>query len=231
MEVTPLGTSHIILKKNKDHVTYKRPVTSVQNIIIGTMYIDHHGELPFNNITTGDSGILEMKKRGMFGGGAYATGGYIKDKQGKVRFTIDAKWDSYFKIIDATTKKEMTLWEAKPFPDGHREQFYFGYFTRQLNYLNAEMIHKLPPTDCRLRPDQRALEYGNNDLAKSEKLRLEEKQRDRRKELKAKNEVHKTAWFNESKDDITGETIYMFKGGYWEAREKNGFKECLDLFT
>jgi Oxysterol-binding protein len=36
---------------------------------------------------------------------------------------------------------------------------------------------KLPPTDSRLRPDQRCLEIGEYDNANSEKLRLEQRQR------------------------------------------------------
>lgn len=36
---------------------------------------------------------------------------------------------------------------------------------------------KLPPTDSRLRPDQKHLESGEYDAANSEKLRLEQKQR------------------------------------------------------
>jgi hypothetical protein len=35
----------------------------------------------------------------------------------------------------------------------------------------------LPPTDSRLRPDQRYLENGEFDMANSEKLRLEQRQR------------------------------------------------------
>lgn len=36
---------------------------------------------------------------------------------------------------------------------------------------------KLPPTDSRLRPDQRCLENGEYELANAEKLRLEQRQR------------------------------------------------------
>lgn len=36
---------------------------------------------------------------------------------------------------------------------------------------------KLPPTDSRLRPDQRCLENGEYEKANSEKLRLEQRQR------------------------------------------------------
>lgn len=51
-----------------------------------------------------------------------------------------------------------------------------------LNNLTQDMLPKLPPTDSRLRTDQRAYEYGDVDLAASEKNRLEEAQRTRRKE-------------------------------------------------
>lgn len=39
------------------------------------------------------------------------------------------------------------------------------------------MQEKLPPTDSRLRPDQRYLENGEYEMANSEKLRLEQRQR------------------------------------------------------
>lgn len=39
------------------------------------------------------------------------------------------------------------------------------------------MQEKLPPTDSRLRPDQRYLENGEFEMANSEKLRLEQRQR------------------------------------------------------
>ena len=39
------------------------------------------------------------------------------------------------------------------------------------------MQEKLPPTDSRLRPDQRYLENGEYEMANSEKLRLEQCQR------------------------------------------------------
>jgi hypothetical protein len=41
--------------------------------------------------------------------------------------------------------------------------------------MRSGMQAMLPPTDSRLRPDQRALENGELDLASTEKNRLEEK--------------------------------------------------------
>lgn len=51
--------------------------------------------------------------------------------------------------------------------------------------------NKICPTDSRLRPDIRKLETGDIDGSSLEKTRLEEKQRDTRKALKAKKEEWK----------------------------------------
>ena len=56
----------------------------------------------------------------------------------------------------------------------------FTKFAINLNNLTEEQIKDLPPTDCRFRPDLRAYEYGDIDLAAKEKQRLEENQRYRR---------------------------------------------------
>ena len=52
--------------------------------------------------------------------------------------------------------------------------YQYSLFTLQLNYLPDTLRSKLPPTDSRLRPDQRALECGDTELAVKEKHRLEE---------------------------------------------------------
>jgi len=51
----------------------------------------------------------------------------------------------------------------------------FTKFAMQLNYIPKNLEKNLPPTDARFRPDQRALENGDYELAASEKHRLEEK--------------------------------------------------------
>lgn len=231
IEATSLGWCHIVLKKYDDHIVYKRPVTGVNNLIIGTMYLENYGEMPFKNGKTGDTGQLTLKKRGWGDRGAYETEGWIKDKNGTVKYTLHGKWNSYLTAVDALTKQEIKLWERNPVPDNYAEQYCFSLYARQLNYLYEDLVPKLPATDCRLRPDQRALEHGFLDLAKDEKLRLEEKQRTRRKELQNKGETHKARWFEEIQDSITNEKSYKYTGGYWECREKGNYGEVLDLFS
>ena len=54
-----------------------------------------------------------------------------------------------------------------------------------MGVLTEELRAKLPPTDSRFRPDLKAWEVSNIELATSEKYRLEQNQRKRRKEVKA----------------------------------------------
>mgnify|MGYP002620472240 CR=1 FL=1 len=231
MEMKAPGTSHIILKKHGDHITYKRPTISIQNIIIGTMYIDYYGDMPYTNHTTKETANLEFKQRSWTGKGAYEMEGWVKDKDGKIRYKLIGRWDSHLKAINEDTKEEITLWTPHPKGDKFEEQYSFMEFTKQLNYLHAELLPYLPPTDSRLRPDQRALEFGQRELAADEKHRIEEKQRARRREMKEANQVHVPRWFEEVTDELTGEKIYKYKGGYFEYRQARNFSDSLNIFS
>ena len=62
---------------------------------------------------------------------------------------------------------------------------YSKFYTVYISYMCGvsdlgcfiRVKEKLPPTDSRLRPDQRHLENGEYDMANAEKLRLETRQR------------------------------------------------------
>lgn len=95
------------------------------------------------------------------------------------------------------------------------QMYSFTCFSMRLNELHQEMVGTIPQTDCRLRPDIRAMENGDIgksrwwyrhrtgcwvstmfavliDLASQEKKRLEEKQRTARKSLSKSGEEWKT---------------------------------------
>lgn len=69
-------------------------------------------------------------------------------------------------------------------------------FAINLNVLTKDMTKHLPKTDSRFRPDLRAFEHGDIPLASSEKHRLEEKQRKRRREMKENNQNWSPLWFD-----------------------------------
>lgn len=95
------------------------------------------------------------------------------------------------------------------------QMYSFTCFSMRLNELCQDMVGAIPQTDCRLRPDIRAMENGDIgkswrswthgmenwvsttfallvDLASQEKKRLEEKQRTARKSLSKAGEEWKT---------------------------------------
>lgn len=37
-------------------------------------------------------------------------------------------------------------------------------------------------------------------------------------------------WFEKRLDPLTGETACMYKGGYWEAKEKQDWHMCPNIF-
>merc|ERR1712126_256255 len=97
--------------------------------------------------------------------------------------------------------------------------------------LPAEEQEGLCRTDCRLRPDVRALEEGDLEMAAQEKERLENKQRDYRKPFgkKAESEWWKPRWFMPIKDDYSKQDDWEFSGGYWsdqDGGQKNGTKNA-----
>jgi hypothetical protein len=59
--VTPLGYCHVILKKTGEHFSWKKVTTSVNNIIVGTLWIDHYGDLRVTNHSTNDICIVTFK--------------------------------------------------------------------------------------------------------------------------------------------------------------------------
>ena len=95
-------------------------------------------------------------------------------------------------------------------------------------------------TDSRLRPDERSMEEGNFDRANQLKLLLEEKQRCRRRKREAEAEEARRAgkvyedytptWFEKTNDEYSDVDIYVYKGGYWEAKEKKDWSICPPIY-
>ncbi|XP_061744859.1 oxysterol-binding protein-related protein 1 isoform X2 [Nerophis ophidion] len=108
------------------------------------------------------------------------------------------------------------LWRIAPRPANTAQMYSFTSFAMQLNELHEDMEGVIPHTDCRRRPDVRAMENGNIDLASEEKKRLEEKQRAARKNRHKLDEEWKTRWFQQGSNPHTASQDWLFTGGYWD---------------
>ncbi|KAF9540781.1 hypothetical protein EC957_003754 [Mortierella hygrophila] len=302
-EVLPKGTSHVDLKvpksfaegtqeiltdpndENKfiEHYSWRKVTTCVQNLIVGTPWIDNYGDMLITNHRTGETCLLTFKARGWRGKDAFEIRGAAKDSQGKEVWEVAGRWDSRLVARRAgggnsgdlgsdavaegaiqvaeddqgdlagraaspsvsslhkprsaeslSPKQVLLLWKRDPVPSTPTP-FNLTPFAMTLNDCPDELKKHLCPTDSRLRPDQRAMENGDFDVANTEKQRLEEKQRAKRRLLPPGKEF-KPRWFtrNAADDgwdfvgrDLPGQPLGSGaevggRTGYWAERARCG---------
>lgn len=242
-EFVPLSPNIRVEMKNTDDV-YEiwMPKAYVQNIIIGKMYIEHCGTLKVINRTTRDqsevtfeplsSWFAKSESRGSITGTIYE-----RDSNNTVpKIEIKGNWQKEISIKDISSgdKEFQCIWEADPEPKNWDDIYRFTIFSLQLNKLTPEMAKILPPTDCRFRPDQRALEEGDYDLATSEKHRLEEKQRAARKAREKSKKEYVPNYFQEVETkSIDGKSKfkdYIPIRDYWKDSESQNWPSLPDIY-
>lgn len=62
LEVVPLGLVQTKFPKHGDHYVWNKVATGVHNVLIGTMWLDQHGELVVKNLSTGDTSRTKFLK-------------------------------------------------------------------------------------------------------------------------------------------------------------------------
>ena len=225
IEVKSLEKSYVNFTDFNDEIIFTKPISKMRNVLSDPI-LDLYDKFWVKN-NDGDECIVNLIPFNETNkiGNLY---GEIKDIEGNVVFKIEGNWCDKIKIINMKNKQEKILWEIIKSCD--KNNHYFQPYTFDLNNLTEEMKNALPKTDSRFRGDQRLMEYQKFDEAGVEKLRLEEKQRKKRKENE-KAGIHPIPrYFEETYDDISGELIYKYKGNYFEDRKNKNFKDIPDLF-
>lgn len=146
-----------------------------------------------------------------------------------MQLLLDGDWKHELNVKDKDTLKLDSISKIDPPPEKYKYMYGFRQFSINLNHLTSEQTSQIAPTDSRFRPDQRAYENGDVELAASEKHRLEELQRARRRLRKELNEEYKPKWFALEIDEDIGEEIYKYKGGYFEASESGEWEEANNI--
>lgn len=230
-QINPVGRTFVTLKKSNETFTIKRARTNIHNYIIGTMYVWNNGEMSCKNLKTGDIATLDLKKKGWTSYSDYVSDGVVKDKNNNISYDLYGKWNSFSQATNRQTKNKISLVKKKEEVKDHSLQYCFSKWSINANNLTKRMLDELPPTDSRFRPDQRAYEYGDFELTGTEKTRLENNQRTRRKNRKDNNIVYKPLWFDVEMD---GKKITkcLFNGKYWEAKKNRKWPEsCINIFN
>uniref|UniRef100_A0A8C7Y5E3 Oxysterol binding protein-like 6 n=1 Tax=Oryzias sinensis TaxID=183150 RepID=A0A8C7Y5E3_9TELE len=177
MEILPIGSVNVMIPRLRllwfcrfgDHYEWNKVTTCVHNILSGRRWIEHYGEITIRN--TKSSACLC-----------------------KLTFVKTAAPLFYWKLLELQCERGSRLCDGSR---GKNYEMYYGFtrFAIELNELCPELKDVLPRTDARFRPDQRYLEEGNLEMAASEKQRIEEGQRVRRKWNEENNIKHEPRFF------------------------------------
>ncbi|KAJ3000943.1 hypothetical protein HDV02_000012 [Globomyces sp. JEL0801] len=256
LEVQPLGTCHVSLPVydklgecvSVEHYSWKKVTTCVNNLIMGTLTIEHYGDMVIKNHRTGEECTVTFKPKdsgGWFGSKEPTPFaeliGTVKDSKGQVRYEVKGTWEKSLSAypIKPTSypTKPISLWEVTPRPPTSSENFNFTSFAMLLNQTAPTLETVLPLTDSRRRPDQRSMEEGKWDDADVNKDKMEQGQRARRKVIVAQYEETKIPngppakgiemgeawwsprWFVREIEKDTNEPHWRFNGEYWKIRK------------
>ncbi|KXG51909.1 ATP12, ATPase F1F0-assembly protein [Penicillium griseofulvum] len=242
-DINLLGTWFLKLRPSsggEELYTWKKVTSSVIGIITGNPTVDNYGLMEIKNWTTGEVCYLDFKPRGWKASSAYQVTGKVVDSEGSPKWSIGGRWND--KIYarhtpgfeapvsgqDPESAKTFLVWQAHDRPTGI--PFNLTPFVITLNALPEGLKEWLPPTDTRLRPDQRAMEDGEYSLAADEKHRVEEKQRAKRRDRDTNGDVYAPQWFVRDKCPVTGEEFWAHNGKYWESREAHDWSRSEDIF-
>lgn len=246
-EVLLWGCEALKLKQWGEEYRWNRANICVQDVILGSYWIEVYGKVRVENTSTGGVAQLHLKPcrrrmgdRGKLEGTiSDASGNQIWALSGSTADKIYAQLTPYGAQSRGLSQPPpaQLVWEKAPYPPDAQEQYWFTKFAIGLNDPADRIVPWLPPTDSRFRPDQRALEVGEWNKATSEKLRLEEKQRQARRERNKLGLHYQPAWFKHV--DPTTLThlpdqpgfAWSFTGDYWQHRANKDWSKCLDLYS
>ncbi|XP_076895362.1 oxysterol-binding protein-related protein 1C-like [Bidens hawaiensis] len=229
IQLDPVG---VLTLKFDDGETFQwnKVTTSIYNLILGKLYCDHYGTMRIQG-NQNYSCKLKFKEQSIIERNPHQVQGVVQDRSGKAAATLIGKWDESMHFVNGDCAGKG---KGDPFSDAHLlwrrskppkfpTRYNLTRFAITLNELTPGLKEKLPPTDSRLRPDQRCLENGEYERANAEKLRLEQRQRQARK---MQERGWKPQWFAKDKASDT----FVYTGGYWEAREHAKWDSCPDIF-
>jgi hypothetical protein len=191
-----------------------------------------------------DQCILTFKPRGWKAKDSFEIKGEVLNAKGELEYEIAGRWNSQLVArkagnhatdllpdVSVTSPSHLSvgshpeyilLWRNTVKPQA---PFNLTPFAITLNDCPDTLQPYLPPTDCRLRPDQRAFELGKYERANELKSEQEDFQRaTRRKRELGEIPPHRPRWFVASVEPDTGERYWapIMQGDkldYWFQRD------------
>lgn len=233
-EITTEGRVRVTLHNTGERFSWTPATSFLRNIIAGEKYVEPVGELTVTNETTGHRSISTFKAGGMFSGRSEEVSTRTVDSNGKPSsLGLTGTWPASLTLTRDGSPSGQPIWTAGALVSNAPKHYGLTLFAAALNEITSIENSRLPPTDSRLRPDQRSLEEGDLDRAEEVKVQLEEGQRARRRELEAAGESWSPRWFTQISDESDGETAWALKSGkdgYWDERARGTWSGVIPVF-
>ncbi|XP_056285291.1 oxysterol-binding protein-related protein 7 isoform X2 [Pseudoliparis swirei] len=229
LEIQPTGMVNITLPRYGDHYEWNKVVTCIHNVLSQQRYLEHYGEVTIRNLKSNvcTCKITFVKSR-YWGSDTNKNEvqGTVVDQGGSIIHRFGGLWHEG--IFCDTLPTPKCVWKPNPQPKDALRYYGFSTFAMELNELTPDLKPLLPPSDSRLRPDQRMLEDGEVDEADRKKDDIEEFQREGRKQLSKRGEEHVPRFFKKAKDSC-GRDVWLANHTYWKLRENPGFAHTKNI--
>ncbi|EGC42896.1 oxysterol binding protein [Histoplasma capsulatum var. duboisii H88] len=238
-EIITDGKARLTLHSNGEHFSWSPATCFLRNIIAGEKYVEPVGQMCVLNETTGQKTIATFKAGGMFSGRSEEVSVKAFDTHGEeLPLGLQGAWTTSLQLTEHGMETNKTIWAAGSLVDKPTKNYGYTTFAASLNEITDIEKGKVPVTDSRLRPDQLALEEGSVDRAEQLKAELEERQRERRREMEERGEQWRPRWFVKvvgeggvsSAEDETVWKIRTGKDGYWEERARGEWTGIVPVF-
>uniref|UniRef100_A0A8C0GEC2 Oxysterol-binding protein n=1 Tax=Chelonoidis abingdonii TaxID=106734 RepID=A0A8C0GEC2_CHEAB len=221
LEIVPVGTVNVKLPRFGDHFEWNKVTSCIHNILSGQRWIEHYGEVLIRNVR--DSSYhckITFCKARYWSSSVNEVQGAVLSRGGQVIHRLFGKWHEG--LYRGAPPAGQCLWKPNPMPRELEKNYGFTQFALELNELTPELKHFLPSTDTRLPRDLRYLEEGNVQAAESQKRRIEQLQRDRRRVMEDNNIFHQARFFRQQTDP-GGTESWVSNDTYWKLRAEPGY--------
>ncbi|KAI9735808.1 MAG: hypothetical protein M1834_001273 [Cirrosporium novae-zelandiae] len=227
------GVVRLSLHAKSEHYSWLCGTQFLRNVIAGEKYLEPVGTMTITNDSTMEKAVITFKSGGMFSGRSEEVVVSTVHASGEQSpYGLIGKWTESLHLTENNQATQDTIWKAGPLVQNPALHYGFTTFAASLNDITPVEQNHLPPTDSRLRPDQRAVEDGDLDTAEDIKATLEDRQRSRRRQMQEDNEEWKPRWF--MKSEVGEEILWKLKGGkdgYWEERAKGEWTGVVPIFA
>ena len=228
MEILFTNKTHILFKNTQDKFVFNKPKVYLSGIINGIPKYDYEGEIVVeyvnNNKIKGVVNFYEGKNKK---NNEVIVDGIIYNDS-KIIYRIKGNWNErIYYFCEGKENEEIDIWKINKdeiYLNNTFKNYNLPSYSLNLNFINDDLKNILPKSDSRLRPDQREYELGNIDEAIKLRQIIEDNQRSRHKQFEEKKIVYEPFYFNNIFNDNSNDFVYVYKGGYFEDRNDNKYR-------